>query len=171
MTGMVDVAALVRRMLAVLLAVALGALLTACGDSTPRGSVTYGPGASEVAQQPTGAASPYVTPTPLAALAPSAPVSSLPTVLVAALPPEAVDTLRLVAQDGPFPYAKDGATFANREGLLPPHAVGWYHEYTVVTPGSPDRGARRIVAGSDGSRFYTDDHYASFREVLSGVHA
>ena len=54
-------------------------------------------------------------------------------------------------------------------GLDFSHPSGWYHEYTVVTPGSSDRGARRIISGDDGSRFYTDDHYASFREVISGV--
>ena len=82
---------------------------------------------------------------------------------------QAVDTLRLIGLGGPFPFRQDGATFENREGLLPPHPSGWYKEYTVVTPGSADRGARRIVAGTDGGRFYTSDHYASFREVLSGV--
>jgi len=76
--------------------------------------------------------------------------------------------LRLVAAGGPFPYSKDGVTFSNREGLLPKHPSGWYQEYTVITPGSSDRGARRIIAGKDGGRFYTSDHYASFREVLSG---
>ncbi|MBI1377584.1 MAG: hypothetical protein GC157_08905 [Frankiales bacterium] len=104
-----------------------------------------------------------------AALAPAQPVSGLPTMTVAALPPQGVDTLRLIAAGGPFPYAKDGATFSNREGLLPAHPSGWYQEYTVVTPGSPDRGARRIVAGRDGGKFYSDDHYASFHEIVSGV--
>jgi len=80
-----------------------------------------------------------------------------------------VDTLRLIAKGGPYPFSKDGVTFSNREGLLPQHQDGWYHEYTVITPGSSDRGARRIIAGGDGGRFYSDDHYASFREVLSGV--
>jgi ribonuclease T1 len=89
--------------------------------------------------------------------------------LVAQLPEQGVDTLRLIASDGPFPYSQDGATFSNREGLLPQHKSGWYREFTVITPGSSDRGARRIIAGDDGGRFFTDDHYASFREVLSGV--
>lgn len=103
-----------------------------------------------------------------AALAPSAPTTDLPTVAIAKLPAQAVDTLRLIASDGPYPYAKDGATFSNREGILPRHPSGWYREFTVVTPGSADRGARRIIAGQDGSRFYTSDHYSSFREVVSG---
>jgi ribonuclease T1 len=86
---------------------------------------------------------------------------------VAQLPAQARETLALIAAGGPFPYSRDGVTFGNREGLLPRAPNGFYSEYTVVTPGSADRGARRIVAGDDGSRFYTADHYASFREVIS----
>jgi ribonuclease T1 len=85
---------------------------------------------------------------------------------VADLPPEALDTLLLIEEDGPFPYDQDGGTFQNREGILPDHPRGYYREYTVETPGSPDRGARRIVTGSDGERYYTDDHYASFRFIV-----
>jgi ribonuclease T1 len=87
---------------------------------------------------------------------------------VAQLPPEGVDTLQLIRDGGPFRYDKDGATFSNRERILPAQPAGFYAEYTVVTPGEDDRGARRIVAGDDGSRFYTADHYSSFREVVSG---
>jgi len=82
------------------------------------------------------------------------------------LPPEALTTLRLIESGGPFPYSKDGSVFHNYEGLLPEKADGYYREYTVVTPGSPDRGARRIVAGAGGERYYTDDHYATFRLIL-----
>ncbi len=72
------------------------------------------------------------------------------------------DTLALIDAGGPFPYRKDGSRFGNREGRLPAGPPGYYREYTVETPGSPDRGARRIVAGHDGDRWYTDDHYGSF---------
>jgi ribonuclease T1 len=78
------------------------------------------------------------------------------------LPPEALETMALIETDGPFPYSKDGSTFQNREGILPSQPNGYYSEYTVETPGSPDRGARRIVGGSEGELYYTDDHYASF---------
>ncbi len=61
-----------------------------------------------------------------------------------------------------LPYSEDGQTFQNREGLLPPQPLGYYREYTVETPGSPDRGARRLVIGNGGETYYTDDHYASF---------
>ena len=56
--------------------------------------------------------------------------------------------------------------FQNREGILPAQPRGYYHEYTVETPGSPDRGARRLIIGGAGERYYTDDHYDSFRFVV-----
>jgi ribonuclease T1 len=96
------------------------------------------------------------------------PVSNLPTITVSQLPQEGRKTLMLIASNGPFPYRKDGVVFSNRERRLPKHDYGWYHEYTVVTPGSSDRGARRIITGQSGERFYTSDHYSSFQEVIQG---
>ena len=81
------------------------------------------------------------------------------------LPQEAIVTLALIADDGPFPYRQDGSTFQNREGLLPDREIGFYREYTVETPGSPDRGARRLVRGEGSAVYYTEDHYDSFRFV------
>lgn len=82
------------------------------------------------------------------------------------LPPEASQTVRLIEQGGPFPYPRnDGAVFRNSEHLLPREADGYYHEYTVPTPGSPDRGARRIVTGGAGEFYYTGDHYEHFVRV------
>lgn len=79
------------------------------------------------------------------------------------LPPEAHDTIDLIYQGGPFPYPEDGDVFYNREGLLPAQDTGYYHEYTVETPGLDHRGERRIVTGlyyyED---YYTADHYESF---------
>jgi ribonuclease T1 len=91
----------------------------------------------------------------------------------AALPKEAHATLALIKSGGPFPYRKDGTVFGNREKRLPLRERGYYREYTVKTPGAPDRGARRIVAGSgergdvrtSGEYYYTDDHYNSFRRI------
>lgn len=85
----------------------------------------------------------------------------------AGLPPEALETLALIRRGGPYPYRKDGTTFHNRERLLPAAARGYYREYTVPTPGSPDRGARRIVTGGDPPAvfYYTADHYRSFRRI------
>lgn len=81
------------------------------------------------------------------------------------LPLEARETLERIRAGGPFPYPQDGRVFANRERLLPGKARGYYREYTVRTPGARDRGARRIVAGSSGEYYYTDDHYRSFRRI------
>lgn len=97
---------------------------------------------------------------------PTATDDSMPTISVEQLPPEARDTLVLIEAGGPFPYDTDGVTFENREGSLPAHESGYYHEYTVTTPGSPDRGARRIVTGGAGEQYYTDDHYASFARIV-----
>ena len=82
------------------------------------------------------------------------------------LPAQARQTLALIKADGPFPYARDGAVFGNREGQLPRHSRGYYREYTVKTPGARDRGARRIVAGRGGELYYTDDHYRTFRRII-----
>ncbi|WP_238343116.1 ribonuclease domain-containing protein [Nocardioides cynanchi] len=93
--------------------------------------------------------------------------SSSSTVAASVLPPEARHTLALIDSGGPFPYDQDGVVFENREGLLPAHDSGYYHEYTVPTPGSPDRGARRIIAGSAGELYYTGDHYRSFERITT----
>lgn len=80
-----------------------------------------------------------------------------------ALPSQAHDTLDLIDAGGPFPYEQDGTVFQNREALLPSRSTGYYHEYTVITPGSSDRGARRIVTGEQAQEdYYTADHYESF---------
>ncbi|MFI9743868.1 ribonuclease domain-containing protein [Streptomyces sp. NPDC052494] len=79
------------------------------------------------------------------------------------LPSQAHDTLRLIDAGGPFPYRQDGSVFQNREGVLPSHSLGYYHEYTVKTPGVSTRGARRIVTGNAVQEdYYTADHYATF---------
>lgn len=88
--------------------------------------------------------------------------SGLDVVGLSTLPPEVSRTWDLIEADGPFPYRKDGSVFGNREGLLPRKAGGYYREYTVPTPGSPDRGPRRLVTGSADELYYTADHYSSF---------
>ncbi|MGW6981019.1 ribonuclease domain-containing protein [Streptomyces sp. NPDC054932] len=83
-----------------------------------------------------------------------------------ALPQQARDVLALIDRGGPYPYRQDGAVFGNFEKALPRQKRGYYHEYTVRTPGERDRGARRIVTGEGGEFFYTDDHYDTFKAVL-----
>ena len=93
------------------------------------------------------------------------PVSGLRWVEVEDLPAEAEETLALIDDGGPYPYDRDGVVFGNFEGILPDHQRGYYHEYTVPTPGEDDRGARRIVTGDADEFFYTGDHYESFERI------
>lgn len=98
---------------------------------------------------------------PIAATAPTHQLPRLP----AFLPIEAVATIVLIQRGGPFPHAQDGSVFGNREHRLPERPRGYYHEYTVDTPGNSDRGARRIVTGGipPAAWYYSDDHYQSFK--------
>jgi ribonuclease T1 len=88
------------------------------------------------------------------------------TVALSTLPAQVTTTVELIEHGGPFPYRQDGVVFDNAEKHLPAEPRGFYHEYTVPTPGSADRGARRIIAGRDGTYYYTSDHYESFVRVV-----
>lgn len=99
----------------------------------------------------------------------SAATDSVGSICYSDLPSQAHDTLDLIDAGGPFPYSQDGTVFQNREGVLPSHSTGYYHEYTVITPGSPTRGARRIVTGERAQEdYYTSDHYATFDLIDPG---
>jgi ribonuclease T1 len=92
------------------------------------------------------------------------------TVHVTHLPRQGQETYERIRFGGPFPHDKDGTVFGNRERQLPTEKRGYYREYTVATPGSRDRGARRIVCGGPARTphacYYTADHYASFRKIV-----
>ena len=103
------------------------------------------------------------TTTPAVVLAPP---SDLPSVELASLPPEAAMTIALIEAGGPFPFRQDGATFENREGLLPDRPEGHYREYTVARAGNQGRGPLRIVTGADGELYWSPDHYASFAWIV-----
>jgi ribonuclease T1 len=134
-------------------------------------------GAREQVQVPTGTttqvAKPSASPFSLSANEPASsqrPAAETARSYPAFLPPEAHDVLERIAHGGPFEYRQDGSVFQNRERRLPAQPRGYYHEYTVETPGSRDRGARRIITGGGipgESRpreyWYTDDHYRSFQ--------
>ncbi|MDI3213870.1 ribonuclease domain-containing protein [Arthrobacter sp. AL12] len=120
---------------------------------------------------PSGAGTRSVVPAERAApTAPPAPAnpSGLPEVKASELPAEARQTLGLITRGGPYPYSRDDVTFGNFERILPRKSSGYYREYTVRTPGESDRGARRIVAGQAGEKYYTADHYNSFRFIIEG---
>ncbi|MFF2308128.1 ribonuclease domain-containing protein [Streptomyces sp. NPDC058128] len=146
------------RMLVGLVGLLLCVLLAGCSSA--------GGGAGPAAPARTATTGAATTTATAEAAAPTG-TSGLPTVRAADLPPEARKTLGLIARGGPYPYAKDGAVFSNFERILPRQPRGYYREYTVRTPGERDRGARRIVTGRNGEIYWTDDHYESFREVVT----
>jgi ribonuclease T1 len=123
------------------------------------GTTTEDPRAGPTASQSTSEAPGLPSPSD------TGPASDLPVVAAADLPPEAQETLSLIDAGGPYPEEQDDETFENREGILPDQPEGYYREYTVPTPGSDDRGARRIVTGSNGEFYWTDDHYSSFSRI------
>ncbi len=96
-----------------------------------------------------------------------------PTVDIANLPGEAqsaVARIKLCNKQGcSSNYSKDGVVFGNYEGVLPRQRRGYYHEYTVRTPGVRGRGARRIVSGGETRQanefYYIDDHYVTFKRI------
>jgi ribonuclease T1 len=92
--------------------------------------------------------------------------ASLATIALKDLPPEARDTLALIEKGGPFAFDRDGIVFGNFEKRLPIKERGYYHEYTVKTPGVRHRGARRVIAGKGGERYYSDDHYQTFKRIV-----
>ncbi|MFE9923612.1 ribonuclease domain-containing protein [Streptomyces sp. NPDC005774] len=88
------------------------------------------------------------------------------TVREAGLSEEARRTLNLIDAGGPLPYDREDVVLGGLERLPPRRERGCCHEYTVGTPGSADRGARRVVTGRGGERYCTDAPCASFRTVL-----
>jgi ribonuclease T1 len=143
-----------------------GTAQPAAGDITLSDTDTQVVG-SDVARHSTPTPRPRRTPAATPTRAPPARIDGLPVIYVDQLPREARDTLRLIDRGGPFPYSKDGSVFQNREGLLPDRPRGYYREYTVITPGENDRGARRIVGGERGELYYTADHYDSFSRIMA----
>lgn len=99
------------------------------------------------------------------ARAPTSAAATAPDALPPFLPAEARATIALIQRGGPFPHRQDGSVFGNRERRLPERPRGYYHEYTVETPGARDRGARRIVTGGTPPDiwYYSDDHYETFK--------
>jgi ribonuclease T1 len=143
---------------------ALSAILCGCGKGGSQNAAQdSGASASQASSQPAQTAS------DAAAASGAQQRGVLPVVTQAQLPAEAAETLRLIKAGGPFPFAEDGVLFRNSAALLPQHPRGYYHAYTVRTPGSADRGQRRIVCGGTrkqtGDCYYTEDYYVSFKRI------
>ncbi|MET3812461.1 ribonuclease domain-containing protein [Arthrobacter sp. UYEF3] len=94
--------------------------------------------------------------------------SRLTEIMASELPPEARQTLNLISKGGPYPYPRDNVPFGNFERILPQKPSGYYREFTVITPGESDRGARRIVVGGGSEKYFTADHYGSFKFIAEG---
>ncbi|ACD19067.1 ribonuclease [Paraburkholderia phytofirmans] len=129
-----------------------------------------GKGGSQSATEASGASASEASAPPAAsASAPAVASGALGTVTKTQLPAEATETLRLIKAGGPFPFSEDGVVFRNSAALLQQHPRGYYHTYTVRTPGSTDRGQRRIICGGPrrqtGDCYYTDDYYVSFKRI------
>ncbi|MET3176541.1 UNVERIFIED_ORG: ribonuclease T1 [Arthrobacter sp. UYCu721] len=123
--------------------------------------------ASSSAAPSPGAPVPGPAEVPAPAVAPANP-SGLPAIKESQLPAEARTTLAAIRAGGPYRYSQDNKTFGNFERILPRQDSGHYREYTVPTPGDSDRGARRIITGSEGEKYYTQDHYDSFKFIAEG---
>jgi ribonuclease T1 len=111
------------------------------------------------------AAAVFLAAAPVSAREGGASAASIRDVAAATLPREAQQTLHAIKRGGPFAFERDGVVFGNYERLLPQRNRGYYHEYTVPTPGARNRGARRIIAGANAEYYYSDDHYRSFMRI------
>ncbi|WP_370187567.1 ribonuclease domain-containing protein [Aeromicrobium sp.] len=73
---------------------------------------------------------------------------------------------RVDAKGAPLPGFKGGKVFGNREGILPRTPGLTYREWDVNPyVKGVNRGPERIVTGSDGSAYWTGDHYRSFLTI------
>lgn len=152
--------------LAVLAFGGTGLLDQLTGSTTPEvtSSAAPAPGTASGKAQAAPATPPAVRANPPSQHNPS----GLPELPESALPAEGRRVLELIRAGGPYRYSQDDQTFGNFERILPRRDRGYYREYTVPTPGESDRGARRIVAGNGGDKYYTDDHYETFSFIAEG---
>ncbi len=154
-------------------AVVVALLLAGCGT----GTTTSGGSSSGAAKASTSAKASSSAPKPSgrtgassnasSSAAPSNP-STLATIRESELPAEGKKTLQLIRQGGPFPYSRDGIHFGNYEKALPAKSGSYYKEYTVKTPGDSTRGPQRIIVGQGSEKYFTADHYATFKFIQEG---
>jgi guanyl-specific ribonuclease Sa len=87
------------------------------------------------------------------------------------VPDAALKTLEYVLKNGEAPPGVTGGrTFLNREKQLvkttPDGKKITYQEWDVHKKvQGKNRGAERLITGSDGSAYYTSDHYKSFKKI------
>jgi ribonuclease T1 len=146
---------------------ALSAILGGCNkDGSKNATDATGASGASASQAAVQGASDAAA---VAAASGAQPHAALSTVTKAQLPAEAAETLRLIKAGGPYPFGEDGVLFRNSAGMLPEHPRGYYRAYTVRTPGSTDRGQRRIVCGGPRKHvsdcYYTEDYYVSFKRI------
>lgn len=102
---------------------------------------------------------------------PAAPPVAKSPVVLKGVPDKAIKMLAHVDQhaDAPDGY-EGGRTFGNFEKRLPQSDAKArkikYREWDVnpLKPGV-NRGPERLVTGSDGSAYFTDDHYSTFKKI------
>ena len=83
------------------------------------------------------------------------------------LPKEAVETIALIRKGGPFPYQRDGAVFGNREKHPAARASAAGTANTRCRRPASAAAARAASSpAGDGTLYYTDDHYRSFKRIL-----
>jgi dienelactone hydrolase len=89
----------------------------------------------------------------------------------AGVPDKVLAVLKYVDEHGEaMPMYEGGRTFLNAERLLPAtDAQGRRTKYREwdVNPHRQgvNRGAERLITGSDGSAYFTDDHYRTFKKI------
>jgi ribonuclease T1 len=90
--------------------------------------------------------------------------SSSPIVSDGKAPAHALETLEYVLEHNKAPEGYiGGRTFQNREGILPRGSSLRYQEWDVHPKShGENRGGERLLTCSDGSAYYTGDHYRSF---------
>jgi ribonuclease T1 len=87
------------------------------------------------------------------------------------IPQKVYEVLKYIrANNQPMPGYVGGRVFSNREELLPREDNNGkpilYHEWDVNPKiEGQNRGTERIITGSDGRAWYTNDHYQSFKEI------
>lgn len=171
MTSMTSRIRLIVVVALILCAIAAAAAYALVGGGKPSATAGKPVAGASAKSSPAGPAKPGPTAKPSAPTRPSASWvpgnPAIADVCRSKLPSQARDTLALIDRGGPYPYRSDGIVFENRESRLPRQAGGYYHEFTVVTPGSDDRGTRRVVTGTAGEEYWTGDHYGSFQEIDS----